>query len=77
MTDVSRGLVERLREAAREIAREGHNGWGNTCTDAADALEASLAREERLKSALTDLIGVAGLNTPCWNKARAALGESK
>jgi hypothetical protein len=36
MTD---DLVKRLREAADEIARAGHNGWGNTCMEAADALE--------------------------------------
>ncbi len=28
-----------LRQAAKEIAAEGHNGWGNTCTDAADEIE--------------------------------------
>ncbi len=28
-----------LRQAAKEIAAEGHNGWGNTCTDAAAYLE--------------------------------------
>ena len=43
MTDT---LQARLREAANEIAREGHYGWGNCCTAAADrldALEADLA----------------------------------
>ena len=35
-----------LRRAADEIAKAGHYGWGNTCEDAAehiDALEAELA----------------------------------
>lgn len=35
-----------LREAAEQIAKAGHNGWGNTCLDAAasiEALEAELA----------------------------------
>ena len=32
-------LVERLREAANEIALEGAAGWGNTCADAADRIE--------------------------------------
>lgn len=35
-----------LRRAAEEIAKVGHYGWGNTCEDAAehiDALEAELA----------------------------------
>ncbi len=29
-----------LRMAAAEIAEEGHAGWGNTCSQAADAIEA-------------------------------------
>jgi hypothetical protein len=32
-------LIELLRAQAREIAREGHNGWGNTMELAADELE--------------------------------------
>ena len=43
-------LVERLREAANEIALEGAAGWGNTCADAADRLdelERQLAEAER------------------------------
>jgi hypothetical protein len=32
-------IVERLRQAAKEIRAAGHNGWGNTCEDAADMLE--------------------------------------
>jgi hypothetical protein len=27
-----------LRKAAAEIAAEGHTGWGNTCTQAADLI---------------------------------------
>jgi hypothetical protein len=28
-----------LRKAAEEIAKEGHAGWGNTCTQAAECIE--------------------------------------
>jgi hypothetical protein len=31
-------LIASLRKAAKEIAEEGHAGWGNLCSDAADAL---------------------------------------
>jgi hypothetical protein len=31
-----------LRMAADEIANEGHAGWGNTCTQAADAIDSAL-----------------------------------
>lgn len=36
--------IKWLRDAADEIAKEGHAGWGNTCSQAADAFE-SLERE--------------------------------
>ena len=43
-----------LRQVAKEIAAAGHNGWGNTCTDAADAFEAlerkCAAQREALES---------------------------
>lgn len=32
-------LVRDLRKAAAEIAAEGHAGWGNLCTLAADELQ--------------------------------------
>lgn len=32
-----------LREAAEQIAKAGHNGWGNTCLDAAASIEALVA----------------------------------
>ena len=40
-------LVGRLRDAANEIARHGHAGWGNQMTEAADEIErlAELLRE--------------------------------
>lgn len=28
-----------LRQCAKEIAAAGHNGWGNTCLQAAEAIE--------------------------------------
>jgi len=33
-------LIELLRKQAEEIAKEGHAGWGNTMSFAADRLEA-------------------------------------
>lgn len=33
-----------LRQCAEEIRAEGHAGWGNTCEQAADAIERALAR---------------------------------
>lgn len=39
-----------LRQAAAEISAEGHAGWGNTCTQAADAiaeLQAEIAKAKR------------------------------
>lgn len=41
-----------LREAAEQIAKAGHNGWGNTCTFAADHIDelaAQLAAERALR----------------------------
>jgi hypothetical protein len=32
-----------LLMAAEEIAREGHDGWGNTCSQAADAIKEALS----------------------------------
>ena len=32
-------LIHRLREQAAEIAQEGHAGWGNTMTSAAEEIE--------------------------------------
>lgn len=34
-----------LRKAAKEIRDKGHAGWGNTCEQAADAIDAHLARQ--------------------------------
>jgi hypothetical protein len=31
-------LIQRLKKASVEIANDGHNGWGNLCTEAADTL---------------------------------------
>lgn len=56
--------VQILRDAAAEIAREGHNGWGNLCSDAADEIErlqsllakaqSAEARAERLEAAIRE-----------------------
>jgi hypothetical protein len=39
-------MVATLRRSAEEIRAEGHNGWGNVCSDAADML-ARLQQESR------------------------------
>jgi hypothetical protein len=39
-------LVGLLRQQALEIANEGHNGWGNTMEEAADALERERRRTD-------------------------------
>jgi hypothetical protein len=41
-----------LRQAAKEIRAEGHYGWGNTCEQAADALEAKDRRIAELEAAM-------------------------
>jgi hypothetical protein len=38
-----------LREAAEQIAKAGHNGWGNTCEGAAEHIDELAA--QRLNSA--------------------------
>lgn len=43
-----------LREVAAEIAKEGHNGWGNTCLDAAARIE-ELEREDWRDKAIDSL----------------------
>ena len=56
--DMGNSHAKWLRQAAAEIAKEGHNGWGNTCDQAADeidrlcsALTASELRVQELKAA--------------------------
>lgn len=39
MADTVTWLIDMLRAQAEEIAAEGHVGWGNTMSVAADALE--------------------------------------
>lgn len=41
-----------LRQAAEEIRREGHNGWGNTCEQAADEIASLQKRVIELEKAL-------------------------
>lgn len=52
-----------LREAAEQIAKAGHNGWGNTCLDAAASIEALVAdlaaeraRADRAEAANVDTV---------------------
>jgi chorismate mutase len=45
---MSKEVIDALRKQADEIAREGHMGWGNTMTAAADAIDALLAERNGL-----------------------------
>ncbi|WP_312139955.1 hypothetical protein [Stutzerimonas nitrititolerans] len=47
---MSKEVIEALRKQAGEIAKEGHFGWGNTMTAAADALDTLLAERDALKA---------------------------
>lgn len=40
-------LIDLARQQADEIARAGHNGWGNTMTELAAALEAARGESNR------------------------------
>lgn len=53
---MSKEVIEALRKQAGEIAKEGHFGWGNTMTAAADALDTLLAERDRLKTALEGIV---------------------
>ena len=37
-------IVDKLKAQAIEIANEGHNGWGNTMTEAAEEIESLKAQ---------------------------------
>ncbi|MCK5606825.1 hypothetical protein KAR91_33290 [Candidatus Pacearchaeota archaeon] len=39
-------IVDKLKAQAAEIADEGHNGWGNTMTEAAEKIESLKAQKE-------------------------------
>ena len=58
-----RKQIEALQKAAFEIVTEGHNGWGNTCLDAARLLAEHDQAIESLRSEL--------------DAARAALKEAQ
>jgi hypothetical protein len=47
-----KNLIETLRNQAVEIAKEGHAGWGNTMSCAADAIEKLDAEGARGKKAI-------------------------
>jgi hypothetical protein len=51
-----KALIAELRKAATEIAREGHAGWGNSCAQAADALDRLSAPVEELSQHSIDHI---------------------
>jgi hypothetical protein len=46
-----------LRKAAAEIRAENHAGWGNTCEQAADAIDTHIAQHAELIAKLRELIG--------------------
>lgn len=43
---------QRLRQAAEEIRKQGHTGWGNTCEWSADEIKALTAHVDQLGQAL-------------------------
>lgn len=43
-------IVLQLRHDAEEIARAGHNGWGNTMLVAADEIEQLQAAQHRVQA---------------------------
>jgi hypothetical protein len=45
-----------LRKAAAEIRAENHAGWGNTCEQAADAIDTHIARHAELIAKLRELV---------------------
>jgi ribulose-5-phosphate 4-epimerase/fuculose-1-phosphate aldolase len=45
-------LTDTLRKAARDIAEQGHFGWGNSSSDAADRIEALEAALRQAREAL-------------------------
>ena len=61
-----------LRNIAKEIAEEGHSGWGNVCTDAADYIEA-MQRDCRTCESFSQLAYIGNhctlstLKIPCTN----------
>lgn len=70
--------AQNLRQAAEEIRREGHAGWGNACEWAADEIE-RLRAELRVIAAANPAQWEADVRDQfrAWaqNRARAALGS--
>jgi hypothetical protein len=52
VNETSSSCAKWLRQVATEIAREGHNGWGNTCEDAARHVEKLERENAQLREAL-------------------------
>lgn len=50
-----KNLIETLRNQAVEIAKEGHSGWGNTMSCAADAIEKLDAEGARGRRAIESI----------------------
>lgn len=46
--------IENLRTAAAEIRAEQHNGWGNACEDAADAIDRLTRERDEAREKLQD-----------------------
>lgn len=43
-----------LRQCAKEVAAAGHNGWGNTCLQAANAIEEAVHQADPSLPRVTD-----------------------
>jgi len=59
--------VKFLRQAAIEIRAENHAGWGNTCDQAADHIEALQAKLDAAESVRDDY----------WDALQTAVGQNK
>lgn len=55
-----------LRQAATEIRAEGHNGWGNTCEQAAEEIDRLSTEGARLREALRLLGDTSDPGLPCY-----------
>lgn len=48
-------IVELLKQQAQEIAKEGHDGWGNTMTWAAEEIEKLRAAQQSVQRTASPL----------------------
>jgi hypothetical protein len=69
-------LIERLRQQAAEIASAGHNGWGNTMTEAADELARKDAEIAAANAEIDELVRALKLCTQRAERVEARVREA-